>query len=77
MQLLSMIETILRRWAVEGEVRRELGAYSERDLADLGIRRSEIPAIAREAAARVRPAAARPAPDRQPSGALARDARTG
>lgn len=57
MQLLSMIETTFRRWAVYSEVRRELGAYTERELADLGIRRSEIASIAREAAARVQPAA--------------------
>lgn len=57
MQLFSMIETTFRRWAVYSEVRRELGAYSERELADLGIRRSEIAGIAREAAARIQPAA--------------------
>lgn len=56
MQLFSMIETTFRRWAVYNEVRSELAAYSERELADLGIRRSEITGIAREAAARIRPA---------------------
>jgi uncharacterized protein YjiS (DUF1127 family) len=55
MQLFSIIETTFRRWAIYGEVRRELGAYSERELADLGIRRSEIAGIAREAAARIQP----------------------
>ena len=48
MQLLTLIETTFRRWAVFSEVRRELGAYSARELADLGIRRSEIAAIAME-----------------------------
>ena len=60
MQLFSMIETTFRRWAVYSEVRRELGAYTERELADLGIRRSEIASIAREAAARIQPATKKP-----------------
>lgn len=55
MQLLSFIETTFRRWAVYSQVRTELGAYTERELADLGIRRSEISTIAREAAARIQP----------------------
>lgn len=64
MQLLTMIETTFRRWAVYSEVRRELGAYGERELADLGIRRSEISTIAREAAARVQPAAKKQAAEK-------------
>lgn len=59
MQLLTLIETTWRRWAVMSEVHRELSAYSERELADLGIRRSEIAGIAREAAARIQPRASR------------------
>ncbi|TDQ85438.1 uncharacterized protein DUF1127 [Dongia mobilis] len=55
MQLLTLIRTTWRRWAVMSEVHRELSAYSERELADLGIRRSEIAGIAREAAARIQP----------------------
>jgi len=77
MQLLAMIATTLRRWAVDSETRRELGAFSERDLADLGIRRSEIPGIAREAAARIHPVSTKPAAERHPSGNLAGNAQTG
>ncbi|WP_374652157.1 DUF1127 domain-containing protein [Dongia sp.] len=62
MQLLSTLDLAFRRWQRYGEVRRELATYTERELADMGLSRSEIPQIAREAAALVRPADAAPAP---------------
>lgn len=53
MQLLSYVELTLRRWQRYGEVRRELATYTDRELEDMGLRRSEIPQIARDAAALV------------------------
>ncbi|WP_303978995.1 DUF1127 domain-containing protein [Dongia mobilis] len=53
MQLLSSIDLILRRWQRYGEVRRELATYTDRELEDMGIRRSDIPGIARKAAAMI------------------------
>lgn len=57
MQLLSLIDLTLRRWQRYGEVRRELATYNDRELDDMGVRRSDIPRIAREAAALIQPAA--------------------
>jgi uncharacterized protein YjiS (DUF1127 family) len=55
MQLLSYIDLTLRRWQRYGEVRHELCLYTDRELADMGVRRSDIPAIARDAAALIQP----------------------
>jgi len=56
MQLLSFVDITLRRWQRYGEVRRELATYTDRELDDMGLRRSDIPQIAREAAALIMPA---------------------
>ena len=56
MQLLSMLDLSFRRWQRYGEVRRELATYTDRELEDMGLNRSDIPSVAREAAALVRPA---------------------
>lgn len=56
MQLLSYIDLTFRRWQRYGEVRRELATYTERELEDMGVRRGEIPNIARQAAALIQPA---------------------
>lgn len=55
MQLLSMLELTYRRWQRYGEVRRELATYTDRELADMGLCRSDLPQVAREAAALVQP----------------------
>ena len=57
MQLLSYVDLTLRRWQRYGEVRRELATYTNRELDDMGLRRSDIPQIARDAAALITPAA--------------------
>lgn len=57
MQLLSTLDLAYRRWQRYGEVRRELATYTDRELEDMGLNRSDIPNVAREAAALVRPAA--------------------
>ena len=51
MQLLSTINLALRRWQRYSEVRRELATYTDRELADMGLCRSDIRTIAQEAAA--------------------------
>ena len=55
MQLLSLIDLTLRRWQRYGEVRRELATYTDRELDDMGLCRSDIPQIARDAAALITP----------------------
>jgi uncharacterized protein YjiS (DUF1127 family) len=55
MQLLSMLDLTFRRWQRYGEVRRELETYTDRELADMGLSRSDLPQVAREAAALVQP----------------------
>jgi uncharacterized protein YjiS (DUF1127 family) len=55
MQLLAYIDLHLRRWQRYGEVRRELATYTNRELDDMGVRRCDIPGIAREAAAMIQP----------------------
>ena len=45
--LLARIATLRDGWSERRRIRRELMSYSESDLDDLGIRRSDIPAIAR------------------------------
>ncbi|CAM4249923.1 DUF1127 domain-containing protein [Palleronia rufa] len=44
------IATSWRRWRVANRTRSALAALSDRELADLGIERHDIPRIAREAA---------------------------
>lgn len=61
MQLLSSIDLFLRRWQRYGEVRHELSLYTDRELADMGVRRSEIPGIARDAAALIQSGCSTPA----------------
>jgi len=55
MQLLSTLDLAYRRWQRYGEVRRELATYTDRELEDMGLNRSDIDQVAREAAALVRP----------------------
>ena len=50
-QLLERLSLTLRRWRCYLQVREELGTYSERELLDMGMMRTDIPKIAREAAA--------------------------
>lgn len=57
MQLLERIGLWARRWACYVRVRKELETYSERELADMGMTRSDIGRIALEAAALVEPEA--------------------
>ena len=45
--LLGQLATMRDTWAERRRIRRELMSYSESDLDDIGIRRSDIPAIAR------------------------------
>ena len=54
MQLLSMLDLTFRRWQRYNEVRRELATYTDRELEDMGLNRSDITHVAREAAALVR-----------------------
>ncbi|MBK8159668.1 MAG: DUF1127 domain-containing protein [Rhodospirillaceae bacterium] len=61
MQLLSSLDLFLRRWQRYGEVRHELSLYTDRELADMGVRRSEIPDIARGAAALIQSGSTTPA----------------
>lgn len=58
MQLLSTLDLAFRRWQRYGEVRRELATYTDRELEDMGLSRSDIPHVAREAAALIQPATA-------------------
>jgi uncharacterized protein YjiS (DUF1127 family) len=58
MQLLSTLDLAFRRWQRYGEVRRELATYTDRELEDMGLNRSDIPSVAREAAALVQPSKA-------------------
>jgi len=51
MQFLSMLDLTFRRWQRYNEVRRELATYTDRELEDMGLNRSDIPGVAREAAA--------------------------
>ncbi|MBI2255989.1 MAG: DUF1127 domain-containing protein [Proteobacteria bacterium] len=51
-----MLDLSFRRWQRYGEVRRELATYTDRELEDMGLSRSDIPDVAREAAALIRPA---------------------
>jgi uncharacterized protein YjiS (DUF1127 family) len=45
--LLARIATLRQSWSEQRRIRRELMSYSEQDLEDLGIKRRDIPAIAR------------------------------
>ena len=42
------IRTVVRRWSAYQQTVRELNALDNRSLADLGIKRGDIPTIARE-----------------------------
>lgn len=50
-ELLERLSLTLRRWRCYLQVREELGTYSERELLDMGMMKTDIPKIAREAAA--------------------------
>lgn len=62
MQLLTPLVTAYRRWAHYGRLYSELSHLSDRELADIGIQRSEIRDIALQSARKLQ---AQPAPDRK------------
>ncbi len=47
------IRTVVRRWSVYKQTLRELESLDNRSLTDLGIKRGDIPTIAREYAAQM------------------------
>lgn len=55
MKLLEQIALMARRWATCQRVRAELETYTERELNDMGMSRSDITRIALEAASLVKP----------------------
>jgi len=55
MKLLERIGLMARRWATYQRVRAELESYTERELNDMGMSRSDITRIALEAASLVKP----------------------
>ncbi|WP_119302124.1 DUF1127 domain-containing protein [Dongia deserti] len=54
MKLLEQIALLARRWATYQRVRAELETYTERELADMGMSRTDIGRIALEAASLVK-----------------------
>jgi uncharacterized protein YjiS (DUF1127 family) len=54
-QLLERIGLLARRWATYQRVRAELETYTERELNDMGMARTDIGRIALEAASLVKP----------------------
>jgi len=68
MQLLEQISLWARRRACYARVRRELETHTERELRDMGLSPTDIPQIARQAAALVQPepAGAARGEDRRP-----------
>lgn len=55
MKLLEQIAVLARRWATYQRVRAELETYTERELNDMGMSRTDIARIALEAASLVKP----------------------
>jgi uncharacterized protein YjiS (DUF1127 family) len=55
MKLLEQIALYARRWATYQRVRAELESYTERELNDMGMSRSDITRISLEAASLVKP----------------------
>lgn len=55
MKLLEQIVLLARRWATYQRIRAELETYTERELNDMGMSRSDIGRIALEAAPLVKP----------------------
>jgi uncharacterized protein YjiS (DUF1127 family) len=55
MKLLDKIALYARRWATYQRVRAELESYTERELNDMGMSRSDITRISLEAASLVKP----------------------
>jgi uncharacterized protein YjiS (DUF1127 family) len=55
MKLLGQIALLARRWATYQQIRAELETYTDRELADMGISRTDIGRIALEAASLVKP----------------------
>ena len=55
MKLLERIAVLARRWATYQRVRAELESYTERELNDMGMSRSDITRISLEAASLVKP----------------------
>ena len=54
-KLLEQIALMARRWATYQRVRAELESYTERELNDMGMSRSDITRIALEAASLAKP----------------------
>lgn len=54
-KLVEQIVLLARRWATYQRIRAELGTYTDRELADMGISRADIGRIALEAASLVKP----------------------
>ena len=54
MKLLERIALLARRWATYQRVRAELESYTERELNDMGMSRSDITRISLEAASLVK-----------------------
>lgn len=55
MKLLEQISLMARRWATYQRIRAELESYTERELNDMGMSRSDVSRIALEAASLVKP----------------------
>lgn len=55
MKLLEQIALMARRWATYQRIRAELESYTERELNDMGMSRSDVNRIALEAASLVKP----------------------
>jgi len=55
MKLLEQIALVARRWATYRRIRAELESYTERELNDMGMSRSDITRIALEAALLAKP----------------------
>lgn len=55
MKLIEQIALLARRWATYQRIRAELETYTERELNDMGLGRSDIARIALEAASLVKP----------------------
>jgi uncharacterized protein YjiS (DUF1127 family) len=55
MKLLEQISLMARRWATYQRIRAELESYTERELNDMGMSRSDVTRIALEAASLVKP----------------------
>ncbi len=66
-KLLEQIALLARRWATYQRIRAELGTYTDRELADMGMSRVDIGRIALEAASLVKPQPEAKPVDEQPA----------